>query len=124
MSRSATSGSSASSVVKTEDDDADDTEDDMDEDEDEDENESEGDEMMESSGGMYKEKEKTLERLNRDLAKAEEDIMKQAEKGADVSPQLAALAAYRAQLSTVGEAFDVDDLDTAKSLAKQLKKSS
>ena len=122
MSRSATSGSSASSVVKTEDDDADDTEDDMDEDEDEDENESEGDEMMESSGGMYKEKEKTLERLNRDLAKAEEDIMKQAEKGVDVSPQLAALAAYRAQLSTVGEAFDVDDLDTAKSLAKQLKK--
>ncbi len=113
MSRSTTSGSSVSSVMKTEDDDADDTEDDMDEDEDE--NESEG-------NGMYKEKEKTLERLNRDLAKAEEDIMKQAEKGADVSPQLAALAAYKAQLSTVSGAFDVDDLNTAKSLAKQLKK--
>lgn len=88
----------------------------------EDEDESEDDEKTESSEGMYKEKDKTLERLNRDLAKAEEDIMKQAEKGADVSPQLAALALYKERLSTVSGAFDANDLDAAKSLAKQLKK--
>lgn len=71
---------------------------------------------------MYQEKDRTLERLNRDLEKAEEDIMKRAEKGADVSPQLATLAVYKAQLSAVSGAFDANDLDAAKSLAKQLKK--
>lgn len=72
--------------------------------------------------GMYKEKEKTLEKLNHDLAKAEEGIMKQAEKGANVSLQLAVLAQYREQLNAVGGAFDENNLEVAKMLAKQIKK--
>lgn len=75
-----------------------------------------------SSEGMYKEKGKTLEKLDHDLAKAEEDILKQAEKGINVSVQLAALAQYREQLSEVGGAFDGNNLEAAKILAKQIRK--
>lgn len=115
------SASSASTSVKVGDDE-DENEDESDDFEDDTiEGEDDEDESG-SSEGMYKEKEKTLEKLNHDLAKAEEDIMKRAEKGADVSLQLAMLALYREQLSTVSGAFDANDLDAAKSLAKQLKK--
>jgi hypothetical protein len=75
-----------------------------------------------SSEGMYKDKNKTLEKLNEELAKAEEDILKQQAKGANVSVQLAALAAYKDQLNAVGGSFDANNLDAAKALAKQIKK--
>lgn len=93
--------------------------DDLDEDED---NEEAEDDSHGSSEGMYKDKEKTLEKINKNLSRIEEDLLKQQSEGVDVSVQLVALATYKAQVGSVGEAFDAKNLEAAKVLAKQIKK--
>ncbi len=90
------------------------------------EEDEEGDELDDdksgSFSGMYKEKDKTLSKLQEELMDAEEDIMKQQLRGADVTMALASLAAAKAGIAQVGTAFDTNNLEMAKTLAKQIKK--
>lgn len=75
-----------------------------------------------SFSGMYKEKDKTLSKLQEELAETEKHIMEKKSEGADVTMALASLAAAKAGLDQVGAAFDTNNLEVAKALAKQIKK--
>lgn len=90
--------------------------------EDDEEDEMDDDDTSGGFSGMYKEKDKTLSKLQEELMDAEEDIMKQQAKGADVTMALASLAAAKAGIDQVGTAFDTNNLEMAKTLAKQIKK--
>lgn len=72
--------------------------------------------------GMFKDRTKTLSKLQEELAKAEEEILKKQAEGIDVTAALARLAEARAKVTTVGSAFDNNDLVVAKDLAQEVKK--
>src|SRR3989338_1775622 len=99
-----------------EDDDNDVDEDEADEVEDKDEDKS-GD-----NKGMFKDRDKTLAKLQEEIAKAKEKILEKQGEGVDVTTALARLALAEAGLVQVGTSFDANDLATAKMLAKQIKK--
>lgn len=107
---------------EVEDENEDESSDDLEDDEEDDEEDELDDDKSGSFSGMYKEKDKTLSKLQEELMDAEEDIMKQQAKGADVTMALASLAAAKASIGQVGTAFDTNNLEMAKTLAKQIKK--
>ncbi len=84
--------------------------------EDEDENES-GDD-----NGMFKDRTKTLSKLDEELAKAEKEILEKQAEGVDVTAALARLAEAKAKAGTVGAAFDANDLAAVKDLGQEVKK--
>lgn len=90
--------------------------------EDDEEGEFEDDDKSGSFSGMYKEKDKTLEKLRKEIAEAEKHIMEQGLAGGDVSGALAKLAAMKLGIDQVGVSFDANNLEAAKLLAKQIKK--
>lgn len=106
----------------------------LDDDNDEDENEVENevedeseDEMDDHSGkdeqeGMYKDQAKTLEKLNKKIAEAEEDILEKQAEGVDVTAALAQLELAKQGLSSVDAAFAAKELDKIKELAKSTEK--
>src|SRR3989344_620502 len=95
------------------------------EDEDEDEADEVEDKDEDKNGddeGMFKDRDKTLAKLQKEIAKAKENILKKQAEGTDVTAALARLALAEAGLAQVGSSFDANDLATAKTLAKQIKK--
>ncbi|MDP3957654.1 MAG: hypothetical protein Q8Q10_04095, partial [bacterium] len=72
--------------------------------------------------GMFKDRDKTLSKLQEEIAKAKKNILEKQAEGADVTTALARLALAEAGLAQVGTSFDENDLATAKMLAKQIKK--
>lgn len=75
-----------------------------------------------SEEGMFKDRTKTLTELDKELAKAQEDILKQQAEGVDVTAALARLAEAKAKIGTVGGAFESNDLAAAKTLSQEVKK--
>lgn len=93
--------------------------DDLDEDEDDDRR---GNGTPEDNG-MFRDRTKTMTKLQEELAKAERRIARAKAEGVDTTAAEAQLAAARARLNEVTVAFDAGNLDLAKALAKELKKS-
>lgn len=114
----------AQSSNRSEDEDDNDVDGDEDDSDDEDDADDadEMDDEEDDNRGMFKEKDKTLEKLRKEIAKAKEDVMEKQADGADVSVALARLALAEASIDQVGLSFDANDLETAKMLAKQVKK--
>lgn len=71
---------------------------------------------------MFKDQAKTLERLNKKIAQAEEKILKKQSEGVDVSAALAQLALAKESLNSVDAAFAANELDRIKMLAKETEK--
>ncbi len=111
------------------------SDDDMDEDFDEDENEvedeSEDEDEFEDEDGdgdedededdrnaMFKDRDKTLEKLNEKIAEAEKEILEKQAEGVDVTAALAQLAQAKAVLGSVEAAFTANELDRIRALAK------
>lgn len=92
------------------------------ENEDEDEPEDSDEDESEDDDGMFKDRDKTLEKLQEKIAEAEKHILEKQAEGVDVTTALASLAAAKAGLGQVGSAFDANDLAAAENLAKQIKK--
>ena len=93
--------------------------------EDNDEDEDRDDDSVserDDNNGMYKDRAKTLSKLDEELAKAEEDILEKQAEGVDVTVALARLAEAKAKAATVGGVFDSNDLEAAKRLSKEVKK--
>lgn len=72
--------------------------------------------------GMFKDRDKTLSKLQEEIAKAKKNILEKQAEGADVTTALARLALAEAGLAQVGTSFDANNLATAKMLAKEIKK--
>lgn len=113
------------------------SDDDMDDDNDEDENEVEdenesedefededgdGDEDEDDRNAMFKDRDKTLEKLNEKIAEAEKHILEKQAEGVDVTAALAQLAQAKAGLGSVEAAFTANELDKIKALAKSTEK--
>lgn len=80
------------------------------------------DDDMDDDNGMYKDRTKTLSKLDKELAEAEKDILEKQAEGVDVTAALARLAEAKAKAATVGGVFDSNDLEAAKQLSKEVKK--
>lgn len=104
------------------DDDSDDSDDDSDENEVDELDDEDGDDRKGNDNGMYKDRAKTLSKLEKELAEAEEEILEKQAEGVDVTAALARLAEAKAKAATVGGAFDSNDLEAAKQLSKEVKK--
>lgn len=102
--------------------DDDDKDEDEDEDKDDDSVSGRDDDDMDDDNGMYKDRAKTLSKLEKELAEAEEDILEKQAEGVDVTAALARLAEAKAKAATVGGVFDSNDLEAAKQLSKEVKK--
>lgn len=88
-------------------------------DEDEMEDESEDDDDRSGSeNGTYKDRDKTLEKLNEKIVEAEKKILEKQVEGVDVTAALAQLAQAKASLGSVEAAFAADELDRIKALVK------
>lgn len=72
--------------------------------------------------GMFKDKNKTLADLNEKLAEAEKNILEKQAEGTDVTTALANLALAKSKLAGVNASFNANDLEAAKELAKEIKK--
>lgn len=72
--------------------------------------------------GMFKDRAKTLSKLQEEIAKARENISEKQAEGADVTAALARLALAEAGIVQVGSSFDANNLEAAKELAKEIKK--
>jgi hypothetical protein len=83
------------------------------------ENEGQGNE-----NGMYKDRGKTLEKLQEKIAEAEKQILEKQAEGVDVTAALARLAFAKSSISQINSLFDTNDLEAAKMLAKQIRKNS
>ncbi len=81
-----------------------------------------GDEDEDDRNAMFKDRDKTLEKLNEKIAKAEEDILEKQAEGVDVSAALAQLALAKAGVGSVEAAFTAGELDQVKALAKSAEK--
>lgn len=111
----------SSSGQDEESDDADDESDDMDdEDGEEGENGMGNDES--DDDGMYQDRTKTMAKLNEKLAEAEKEILEKQSEGADVTAALARLAQAKAAAAAVSGAFDTNNFEVAKDLAKAARK--
>lgn len=103
----------------------DDMDDDSDEDENEVEDESDDDGDDENEGdehAMFKDRDKTLEKLNKKIAEAEKEILEKQAEGVDVTAALAQLAQAKAGLGSVEAAFTANELEKIKALAKSTEK--
>lgn len=98
--------------------------DDQDDERDEDEDSSKDDDLEDRNddNGMYKDRTKTLSKLEKELMETEKDILEKQAEGVDVTAALARLAEAKAKLTAVGGAFDANDLESAKDLAQEVKK--
>lgn len=86
------------------------------------EDENEVEEEHGDDNGMYKDRTKTLSKLEKELMETEKDILEKQAEGVDVTAALARLAEAKAKLTAVGGAFDSNDLEAAKALSKEVKK--
>lgn len=109
----------------------DDSKDDNDSDEDEgddDGDENEGDDMDEDEdengddNGMFKDRAKTLSKLQEKIDEAAKEIAEKGAEGVDVTAALARLALAKSAYDSVSGAFDANNLDEAKRLAKEARK--
>lgn len=117
-----TTRSGSSGSRDDDEDDMDDVEDE-DEDGDEDENEVEdidddGDIDDDDRDEMFKDRNKTIAKLTKKIAQAEEKILEKQAEGVDVTAALAQLALAKSALSSVDAAFTAQELDKIKALAK------
>jgi hypothetical protein len=80
------------------------------------------DEDEDDQTAMFKDHDKTLEKLNEKIAKAEADILKKQSEGVDVTAALAQLTLAKASLGSVEAAFTANELDKIQSLAKSTEK--
>ena len=71
---------------------------------------------------MFKYRTKTLSKLAKEISEAEKEILEKQAEGVDVTAALARLALAKAAIGSVGGAFDANDLEAAKRLAKEAKK--
>lgn len=71
---------------------------------------------------MYKDKAKTLERINKKLSQAEEKILKKQAEGVDVTAALAALALAKEKATGVDALFAAYNEDEVKALTKETEK--
>ncbi len=71
---------------------------------------------------MFKDRNKTIEKLNEKIAEAEKKILEKQAEGVDVSAALAQLALAKAGLASVDAAFTANELDRIKTLAKVTEK--
>lgn len=83
--------------------------------------EADSDEDSESGDdeAMFKDKAKTLERINKKLAQAEEKILEKQAEGVDVTAALAALALAKEKATGVDALFAANELDKVKDLTKE-----
>jgi hypothetical protein len=96
----------------------DDDNDDFDE---EDEDDVDGDDE-DDSNAMFKDRDKTLSKLEKEISEAEKEILEKQAEGVDVTAALARLASAKAAIGSVASAFDIGNLEEAKRLAKEVKK--
>lgn len=82
-------------------------------------NDEDGDVSEDGEDGMFKDRAKTLERINKKIAQAEEKIMKKQAEGVDVSAALAALDQAKAKAGSVDALFAAKSLDQVKDLTKE-----
>jgi hypothetical protein len=75
-----------------------------------------------SDNGTYKDRDKTLEKLNEKIAEAEKEILEKEAEGVDVSAARAQLAQAKAGLASVDAAFAANELEKVKALAKSAEK--
>jgi hypothetical protein len=71
---------------------------------------------------MFKEDDKTVAKLQEEIAKAEKEILEKQAEGVDVTAALARLAQAKTTLGLVNGAFDSNDLEKAKDLSKETMK--
>jgi archaellum component FlaC len=71
---------------------------------------------------MYQNQDKTLNKLYEKLAEIEKDILEKQAEGVDVTAALARIASVRAVIGSVKGAFDVNNIDEVKRLAKEARK--
>jgi hypothetical protein len=87
---------------------------------------SEGDvNEVDGEGGdnaMFKDRDKTLSKLEEKIAEAEKEILEKQSEGADVTAALNRLALAKSALASIGSAFDAGDLESVKRLAQEAKK--
>ncbi|MFZ2187900.1 MAG: hypothetical protein WAV46_04745 [Candidatus Moraniibacteriota bacterium] len=74
------------------------------------------------ANGMFKDQNKTLAKLNEKLDEAAKYILEKQAEGENVATALARLALAKAKLFQVNASFDTNDFETAKALAKEIKK--
>lgn len=74
------------------------------------------------NNGMFKDRAKTLAKLQKEIDEARKNILEKQAEGADVTAALARLALAEAGLTQVGTSFDANNLAAVKMLAKQIKK--
>lgn len=72
--------------------------------------------------GMYKDRDKTVSKLQEKIAEAEKEILQKQAEGVDVTAALARLTQAKLSLALVKGAFDANDLERAKALSKEVKK--
>lgn len=71
---------------------------------------------------MYKDRLKTLERLEKKLAQAEEKILEKQAEGVDVTAALAQLAEAKALVASVESAFTANELEKIEALVKKVER--
>lgn len=100
--------------------------DDNDSDEDEGDSEDDADEAEGDDDGdenaMYRDRDKTLSKLQEKLDEARKEIAQKGDEGFDVTAALARLAAAEAVYASVSGAFDANNLDEVKRLTKEARK--
>lgn len=77
---------------------------------------------FEDNNGMYKDSNKTLSKLQENIAEAEKHILEKQAEGEDVTKALSELNLAKAKLAEVGTAFTANDFEMAKQLSKEIKK--
>ncbi len=71
---------------------------------------------------MFQDRIQTLNNIVKGIAEAKKHLLEKQDEGVDVTTALARLAEAEAKLGLVGSAFDANDLEKAKILAKEIKK--
>jgi hypothetical protein len=71
---------------------------------------------------MFKDRSKTLEKLQEKITEAEKEILEKQSEGVDVTEALNRLTLAKSTLALVGSAFDAGDLEEVNRLAKETRK--
>jgi hypothetical protein len=112
----------ASNDQESDDDTEDDDQEGMDSDSDDDAEEMDGEGDEDGDNAMYRDRTKTMTKLAEKLAEAEKEILEKQAEGADVTAALARLAQAKAAAGAVSGAFDANNLESVKDLAKEARK--
>lgn len=82
----------------------------------------ESEDVPESEHGMYQEKDKTLLKLRQDIVEAQKHLLEKQKEGTDTSSALTRLNLAESDLEKISIAFDTNNLEEAKMLTKQVKR--